>query len=135
MNTGQARFVYRHYAFLGEESVWAAEATECAAEQGRFWDYHDIFFERWIGNAERGGNYEYDYLVGLATSIGLNTPQFAECMGERRYLDRVRADTEYALSIGLTTTPAVFINSVRVRGSAYETFRTAIEEALAVSAQ
>ncbi len=130
MNTGRARFVYRHFSFLGEESVWAAEATECAAEQGRFWDYHDIFFERWTGSAERGGNYEYDYLVGLATSIGLNTPQFAECMSDRRYLDRVRADTEYALNVGVTTTPSVFINDVRVRGSDYETFSAAIDEAI-----
>ena len=76
------------------------------------------------------GNYEYDYLVGLATSIGLNTPQFAECMSDRRYLDRVRADTEYAFEIGLSTTPSVFINGKRVRGSDYETFSIAIDEAL-----
>ena len=46
--TGEVRFVYRHFAFLGEESVWAAEASECAAEQGKFWEYHDILYENWV---------------------------------------------------------------------------------------
>jgi protein-disulfide isomerase len=49
VDKGQVRFVFRHLAFIGAESLWAAEAAECANEQGRFWDYHDKLFE------EQGG--------------------------------------------------------------------------------
>jgi len=43
--TGTVRFVYRHMAFLGDESQWAAEASECAGEQAKFWEYHDKLFD------------------------------------------------------------------------------------------
>ena len=41
IDTGKANFLYKHLAFLGPESVYAAEAAECAADQGKFWEYHD----------------------------------------------------------------------------------------------
>ena len=64
VDAGQVRFVYRHYPFLGEESVWAAEATECAGDQGMFWEYHDILYEKWAGT--NVGAYSYNNLVGFA---------------------------------------------------------------------
>src|SRR3972149_10915657 len=42
---GQARFIYRHFAILGKHSVQAAQASECAAGQGKFWLYHDRLFQ------------------------------------------------------------------------------------------
>ncbi|MEW6569399.1 MAG: thioredoxin domain-containing protein [Chloroflexota bacterium] len=42
--TGQTRLAFRHFAFIGPESLRAAEASMCADEQGRFWDYHDLLF-------------------------------------------------------------------------------------------
>jgi len=44
VDTGKVRFVFRHFAFLGDESTWAAEASDCADEQGRFWENHDRLF-------------------------------------------------------------------------------------------
>ena len=129
VDTGNARFVYRHFAILGEESVWAAEATECADEQGRFWDYHDTLFENWTGT---DGNFAFGNLVNFAANLGLDANQFSSCMADRRYLDRVRADSEYAQSIGVTSTPSVFVNGERVSGE-YENFRQAIEDALAAA--
>ena len=129
MDSGEVRFVYRHFAFLGEESVWAAEATECAGEQGKFWEYHDILYERWAGT--NVGGYSYNNLIGFAQILELEQQQFADCMSERRYVERVRADSEFAEANGVTSTPTVFINGERVRGVEYGIFRDAIEAALA----
>ena len=125
------RFVYRHFAFLGQESVWAAEATECAGEQGRFWDYHDILFDNWAGT--NIGAYNYNNLVGFARILELDDEQFATCMNERRYVDRVRSETEFAENNGVTSTPTVFVNGERVRGVDFAPFRDAIEAALAAA--
>ena len=129
VDTGEVRFVYRHFAFLGEESVWAAEASECAAEQGKFWEYHDILYENWVGT--NVGAYSYNNLVGFADILELDSGQFAGCMNDRKYLDRVRGDSEFAEDNGVSSTPTVFINGQHVRGGDYATFRDAIEAALA----
>ncbi|MYE55415.1 MAG: thioredoxin domain-containing protein [Chloroflexi bacterium] len=129
VDTGDVRLVYRHFAFLGEESVWAAEASECAAEQGKFWEYHDILYENWVGT--NVGAYAYNNLIGFADILQLDVGQFGTCMDERKYLDRVRGDSEFAEDNGVTSTPTVFINGQHVRGNDYGTFRDAIEAALA----
>ena len=131
MDTGKARFVYRHFAFLGEESVWSAEATECADEQGKFWEYHDILYEKWAGTNVDA--YSYNNLIGFADILELNSQQFASCMTERKYLERVRGDSEFAEDNGVTSTPTVFINGEHVSGREYGIFRDAIEAALAAA--
>ncbi len=130
VDVGKVRFIYRHFAFISRESVWAGEAVECADEQGRFWDYHDALFENWTGNE---GGYSYDNLLKFAGNLGLDSGQFATCLTERRYLDRVRGDSDYAESIGLTSTPTVFINGEIVRGADYAIFKEAIDAALAAT--
>src|SRR3990167_3005650 len=44
IKTGKVKFVYRDFAFLGQESLWAANAAQCAGEQGKFWEYHDYLY-------------------------------------------------------------------------------------------
>ncbi len=125
------RFVYRHYPFLGEESVWAAEATECASDQGMFWEYHDILYEKWAGT--NVGAYSYNNLLGFAQIIDMDAEAFATCMNERKYVDRVRSERDFAEDNGITSTPTVFVNGEHVRGNAYGVFRDAIEAALAAA--
>ena len=129
MDTGKARFVYRHFAFLGEESVWAAEAAECASDQGKFWEYHDILYENWAGT--NVGAYAYNNLIGFADILELDSQQFADCMSERKYVERVRSDSRFAEANGIASTPTVLINGEVVRGGEYGVFRDAIEAALA----
>ena len=123
--------MYRHFPFLGQESVWAAEATECASEQGRFWEYHDILYENWAGT--NVGAYNFNNLLGFANILGLDSQQFNACMNERKYVDRVRADTEFAEDNGIVSTPTVFVNGEHIRGGDYSVFRDAIETALAAA--
>ena len=131
VDSGQVLFVYRHFAFLGEESVWAAEAAECASDQGKFWEYHDILYEQWAGT--NVGAYSYNNLVGFASILELDLVQFSSCLGDRKYVDRVRVESEYADENGVTSTPTVFINGEHVRGGEYGIFRDAIEAALAAA--
>jgi protein-disulfide isomerase len=129
VSTGQVRFVYRHFAFLGPESVRAAEATECAAEQGMFWEYHDTLFENWAG--ENRGAFSDANLERFARNIDLNEEQFSQCMEERRYLPRVEADIDAARGADVRSTPTIFINGEHIGAlQTYEDYRQAILEAL-----
>ena len=75
----QVRFVFRHLAFIGPESRWAAEATECANEQDRFWDYYDKLFEEQGG--ENVGDFSQDRLKQFAADLDLDTETFNQCTG------------------------------------------------------
>ncbi len=129
MDGGDVRFVYIHYAFLGEESVWAAEAAECASEQGRFWEYHDALFDNWAGT--NVGGYDFENLLHIAGLTGLDAQAFDGCMQQRRYVDKVRAETEFSESSGVNSTPTVFVNGEQVMPGSYDEFRQIVDAALA----
>jgi len=57
VKTGAVRFGFQHFPFLGDESQWAAEASECAHEQGKFWEYHDLLYAR--QNGENRGAFKW----------------------------------------------------------------------------
>ena len=128
MNSGQVRFVYKHFAILGPESNRSAEASECAAEQGQFWPYHDRVFadqlkNRSSLNAERLGE--------LAGEVGLDTTAFKECLNSGRNASLVSRETMGIQSLGVRGTPAFLINGVFVTGAQpFEVFQQIFEEQL-----
>lgn len=124
------KFVYRHFAFLGDESIRAAEASECAAEQDKFWEYHDILFENW--NGENEGAFADRNLGRFAREIGLDMDQFTECMQSRRQIDRVTSDSQAARDAGVRSTPTIFVNG-KLIGSlrTYEDYKRVIDDELA----
>jgi protein-disulfide isomerase len=130
VDTGQVRFVYRHLAFLGSESAWAAEAAECANEQGRFWDYHDKLFEE--QRAENSGALAKDYLKTFATELGLDIEQFNQCLDSDEYRSKVREESNEAQRRQIRSTPSLLVNGQLIRnGANYQVLRAAIEAALA----
>ncbi|RMF45155.1 MAG: hypothetical protein D6755_08385, partial [Anaerolineae bacterium] len=64
IENGQVRMGYIHFAFLGQESLWAAEASECAADQDAFWEFHDKLFNS--QNGENRGAFSKDNLKKFA---------------------------------------------------------------------
>lgn len=96
----------------GNESQRAAEASECANEQGEFWNYHKIVFANWNGEGE--GAFKDRRLKEFAKAIGLDTQKFDQCFDSGRYADTVRADTRLGQSLGVTGTPTVFVNGQQV---------------------
>ncbi len=129
VDTGKAKIVYKHLAFLGPESVYAAIASECAADQGKFLEFHDYLFKH--QNGENQGAFNKDKLIGFGQELGLDMTAFEQCVNSDATVARVQADTEEGSSFGVRSTPTFFVNGQPLVGlQSVEEFRTAIEQAL-----
>jgi protein-disulfide isomerase len=115
IDSGKVNFVYKHSAFLGQESVWAAQAAECAADQGKFWEYHDLLWERW--NGENQGTFTKENLIGFANELKLDMAKFEPCLNDDETLQRVVTDTQEGRQVGVTGTPTFFINGQPLVGA------------------
>lgn len=123
------RFGYWHFAFLGQESQWAAEASECAADQDAFWEYHDYLFENHGG--ENQGAFNQENLKRFAAELSLNTASFNECLDSGKYAQVVASQTVAAQQLGVRSTPSFLVNGQPIVGAqAYEVFQQVIEQKL-----
>lgn len=116
IETGKVQIIFRNYAFLTPESVQAAQATECALDQGadKFWQYHDLLF------ANRGGDqaaYSKPRLKAYAKEIGLDTATFDDCLDSGAKAEEVQADFDEGKSQGVQATPTWFLNGEMVPGA------------------
>jgi len=126
------RIGYWHFAFLGEESQWAAEASECAADQEAFWEYHDYLFETHRG--ENQGAFSKENLKGFAEELGLDTVTFNECLDSGKYIQVVQSETTAGQQLGVQSTPTFLVNGQPVVGAqSFEVFEQVIENSLAAS--
>ena len=123
----QIRFVYRDFPLesIHSNANSAAQAANCANEQGVFWDYHDKLF-----SMEQGlGNEAY---LEYASQLDMDEAAFQECIGSGRYQDEVQSDFEFAANLGVRSTPTFFINGIAVVGAQpFEIFQQVIERELA----
>jgi protein-disulfide isomerase len=125
VEAGLVRFGYQHFAFLGPESQMAAEASECAAEQDAFWEYHDVLF-----GSQAAVN--IDGLSQFADELELDVEAFGACLGSGKYTSLVRGETESAQSLGVTGTPSFLINGRPLVGALpFDAFQQVIDAALA----
>ena len=130
VSEGKINFVYKHSAFLGQESVWAAQASECAADQGKFWEYHDLLFAKQAG--ENVGTYTKENLIKYGQELNLDMTKFEPCLQNDETLARVQSDTQEGGQAGVRGTPTFFINGKPLVGAQPpETIRAAIEATLA----
>jgi hypothetical protein len=128
VNKGKVRFVYKHFAILGPESTRAAEASECAAEQDKFWEYHDLVFADQLSSRS---TLSADQLTSLAAEIGLDTTVFRRCLDSGRYSSQIRQESLSVQSMGVRGTPAFLLNGVFISGAQpFEVFQQVIEEQL-----
>lgn len=114
VNTGKVRLEYRHFAHFGQESFWAGMAAECANEQDKFWEYHDLLFS--VQGSPNSGVFSKAKLKSYAERIGMESASFNECLSSERYLNKVKADTQEAKNRGGTGTPTIFINDRKLGG-------------------
>lgn len=125
IDTGLVRFGYQSVAFLSEESLSAAEASECAADQGAFWEYHNLLFER-LTSGQRSFN--KDNLKRFAQELNLDMTAFNTCLDSQQYTSQITYQTETAHSIGIQGTPSFLVNGQTVRGAQpFEVFQRVIE--------
>jgi len=121
----EVRVVYRDYPGPNHpHAPQAAEAAQCAGDQGKFWEYHDSLFDRQAPGT--GWNFSE-----LAKGIGLNQDAFATCLISRRYREEVAKDLRDGLKLGVTSTPTFFINGRPLVGAKpFAEFQTLIDRLL-----
>ena len=103
----------------------AAEAARCAGEQEKFWEYHDKLYAD-------SPKLSAEDLKSAARDIGLNVQSFDQCFGSRKYRTAVQSDLDEGIQLGLTGTPAFFINGREISGAQpLEAFSAIIDEELA----
>jgi protein-disulfide isomerase len=130
---GTVSFQYVSFAFLGEESKKAAEAAECAADQGRFWDYHDLLFLR--QGKENSGVFSSSNLKGFGGELksafpDFDTGKFDKCVDSGEKRATVDAQTKQARDAGVRSTPSFLVNGLSLSGvQPIEVFREAITAA------
>ena len=108
MATGKVHFTYIPYSFIGPESVRAAEAAFCAADQGLFWQFHDVLFNSQAG--ENNGTFSDTNLILLAQKAGLKMTEFRPCFDNGKYRQQVQDDLKQGQDRGVTGTPYFFVN-------------------------
>jgi protein-disulfide isomerase len=108
VDTGKARFVFKNFAFLGQQSVWASEAAECANEQGKYWNFFDWLFKNQAAESNLT-YYSKENLIKYSGKVGLNTAQFAECLNSDKTAKRVSDDLAFGKAAGITGTPTFLI--------------------------
>lgn len=132
VKTGQVRFVFRSFQFIGEESQWAAEAAECANEQNKFWEYYEKLYSSQAG--ENAGAFLKENLERFAAELGLQTEQFNKCLASGKYTEKVKTESMEAQNLGLRSTPSLLVNGELVdSGAQYEILSAKIRLALSKS--
>lgn len=129
VSTGQVYFEYRDYAFLGDESIEAAEAALCASDQDLFWDMHDAIFNNQVG--ENGGAFARQRLDRIAGTVdGLDLDEWGQCMDDNTHEDEVRDAKVDGDDVGVSGTPSFTINGELLFGASYEELSQRIQAAL-----
>jgi protein-disulfide isomerase len=123
----KVRFVYRDFPLtsIHPEAGPAAEAANCANDQGAFWPYHDKLFSGQYALSEQA-------YKQYASDLGLDQGRFADCLSSHRYANEVQADFDFASSLGIRSTPTFFVNGIAVVGAQpYNVFKQVIDKELA----
>lgn len=129
VKTGKVKFVFRDFAFLGEESSLAAQAARCAGDQGKYWQYHDYLFDH--QNGENEGSFAASHLKIFAQTLGLATSQFNNCLDSGTHKKEVEDDTALGRKFGVNGTPSSFVNGAMITGAVpFNEFDQKIKEAL-----
>jgi protein-disulfide isomerase len=112
VDQGRIRFEYHPIAFIGPESVAAANAAEAAGDQGRFWAYHDLLFADQA--PENSGALTTDRLLELGRQLGLTSRQFQQKVRDGTYDSWIRQVTDQSSQRGVVQTPTVLVNGRQV---------------------
>lgn len=107
VDAGKVNFIFRDFPLNGPDSVLAAQATYCANDQGKFWQYHDELYNNWGG--ERTGWVNQRSLDKFANDIGLDLNEFGKCLSDKKYESKVLDNQKYGEGIDVDATPTFII--------------------------
>ena len=136
VNTGKVKMVFRDFAFLGPESIAAAQAAQCAEDQNKLWAYHDALYSAKVGDEQKGGGeddgfYNRTEFLKLAQNTGLNIAAFTTCIDTNKNASIVTQEKSDASSYGVNSTPSFFVNGTAITGAQpYAAFQQVLDAAL-----
>ena len=109
IETGKAKLIFVDLPFIGQDSKIAAQASYCAEDQGKYWEYHEILYI--FQEGENSGWADRDRLNSFAFSLDMNMDEFNDCMDSSKYQKRVKANYNEAVKHGVQQTPTFIIIS------------------------
>ena len=124
---GKIRFVFRDFPLsaIHANAFPAAEAADCAGEQGKYWPFHDKLFN---GGLSLGS----DTYLQYASDLGLDVTKFTSCIDTNKYQAAVEANYEFGSNMGISSTPTFFINGLALVGAQpFSVFKQVIDQELA----
>ena len=119
IKTGKVKLVFKDFPLNGPDSLLAAEASYCAEDQEKYWQYHDELYKNWGG--ERTGWITRESLDRFAVTVDLDLLEFDTCLNEHKYQNRVIALYEFGKEIGIDATPSFLVFNdqkiIKIRGN------------------
>jgi len=110
IETGKAKLVFVDLPFLGRDSPKASQASYCAEDQEKYWEYHTMLYTFQDGHPDSGWA-DRDRLNSFAFSLDMNMDEFNDCMNSSKYQKRVKANYDEAVKNGVQQTPTFIIIS------------------------
>lgn len=130
-NGGKVRFEFKHFVLNWQATAAPANAALCAADQGRFWDYHDTLFSQQGTSAQP---FSKAALKQYAVQLGLDTGVFNACVDSDQHVDILARDGSAGRAQGVSATPTFLINGQKIEGAVpYANFKAAVEAAIALA--
>lgn len=128
----KAKVVFHVLSFIGNESVIAANAAACAADENKFLAFHNSLYAN-QPKAENTGTWTNDYMINLGASVGVKSSKFEQCVRKGSYAEYVTNVAKDGATKNVNSTPTVFVNGKEIdRNTAYfnaDAFKKAIESA------
>lgn len=126
------KFVHKHFPLtqIHSNALLAAKATEAAGLQGKFWEMHEMLFNK--QNEWSKGVNARDFFMTYATTIGLNTKKFGEDLNSKAIEEKILAELKEGTRLGVQGTPTFFLNGKKIENpSSLEAFNKLILETAA----
>ena len=119
IKTGKVKLVFKDCPLNGPDSLLAAEASYCAEDQEKYWQYHDELYKNWGG--EKTGWITRESLDRFAVTVNLDLVKFNTCLNEHKYQNRVITLHEFGKEIGIDATPSFLVFNdqkiIKIRGN------------------
>ncbi|MGY5151673.1 MAG: DsbA family protein [Candidatus Nitrosopumilus sp. bin_6a] len=119
IKSGKVKLVFKDFPLNGPDSFLAAEATYCAQDQKKYWQYHNELYTNWAG--ERTGWITRESLDTFAITVNLNLNEFNKCLDERKYQEKVILLHDFGKEIGIDATPSFLVFNgekvIKIRGN------------------
>lgn len=131
VDTGKVKFAFRNFAFLGPASTVAADAAECANDQGKFWDFHNYLYKNQPAETDTS-MYNTDTLTQAAVNLGMTDSTFRTCLDNKTDDAKAAKDMSDGQAAGVSGTPSFFINGTPIIGACpFATIKGAVDAEIA----